>query len=376
MNLDAMMEATRLTRAGRLHEAAALLRGTAAPTGPAADAGPPTIDMVPPAGGTSAWTAPAGATAATAGSGGPNFADLLGRLKAGRAAPSPASVPVPAGARFETRQHAGACGARAYRLYVPARPAEGPRPLVVMLHGCTQDPEDFAAGTRMNELAEEFGFLVCYPAQSQAANASRCWNWFNGSDQARDAGEPGIVAGICRDVMRGESVDPARVFAAGLSAGGAAAAVLGSVYPDLFAAVGVHSGLACGAARDMGGAFAAMKGGAATRPGPAGRSGGRPARAIVFHGDRDRTVAPVNGDQVAAQFAAGGPEGVTETGTAEGGAGWTRVRHHDATGRIASEHWTVHGAGHAWSGGSPAGTYTDPRGPDASRAMVRFFLEG
>ena len=381
MNMTALQEATRLTRAGRLAEAAALLKDALAGVPVAARAAegrePPTIDMRPPSPGQRTWTAPG--EAAETGAGG-----LLGRLtealKGGRATSGLGSVspePLPAGARFEERAHAGPTGSRTYKLYVPSTLAGRPAPLVCMLHGCTQNPDDFAAGTRMNALAEESGFLVVYPAQSKSANASRCWNWFNGTDQLRGSGEPAIVAGIVADVMREFPVDPGKVFAAGLSAGGAAAAVLGAVYPDLFSAIGVHSGLACGAARDMGGAFAAMKGGAATAPVKAGRPQGQPSRAIVFHGDRDRTVSPVNGDQVVAQFEGGSPpaSGDLTRGVAPGGASWTRTRHLDAAGRSATEHWLVHGGGHAWSGGSPAGSYTDPRGPDASREMVRFFLE-
>jgi poly(hydroxyalkanoate) depolymerase family esterase len=241
-----------------------------------------------------------------------------------------------------------------------------------MLHGCTQSPDDFAAGTQMNELAEEQTFLVAYPAQAQSANVSKCWNWFNAADQQRDRGEPSLIAGITRQIMRDFSVEPGRVYVAGLSAGGAAAAIMGSAYPDLYAAVGVHSGLACGAARDMPSAFAAMRQGGAPHNGGAKQ----PVPTIVLHGDRDTTVNPVNGDQVIAQSKAGSDLRTTVSrGQAPGGISYTRMVECDDSGHPMLEHWVLHGAGHAWSGGSPSGSYTEPRGPDASREMMRFFLE-
>jgi poly(hydroxyalkanoate) depolymerase family esterase len=246
-----------------------------------------------------------------------------------------------------------------------------------MLHGCTQSPDDFAAGTRMNDLAEEQTLLVAYPAQAQSANASKCWNWFNAADQQRERGEPSLIAGITREIMHDFSVDPGRVYIAGLSAGGAAAAVLGATYPDLYAAIGVHSGLACGAAKDMPSAFAAMRQGGApvTGSGPPARAEGV-VPTIVFHGDQDTTVNPVNGDQVVAQAKPAAALLMTVSrGEASGGMAYTCTAHRDTSGRAILEQWVLHGAGHAWSGGSAAGSYTDPRGPDASREMMRFFLQ-
>jgi poly(hydroxyalkanoate) depolymerase family esterase len=283
-------------------------------------------------------------------------------------------ITVPDGARFEERSYANAAGSRAYKLYVPSGYTGQALPLVIMLHGCTQSPDDFAAGTQMNALAEEQTFLVAYPAQTQAANMSKCWNWFSAGDQQRDHGEPSLIAGITRQIMTDFSVEHGRVYIAGLSAGGAAAAIMGATYPDLYAAIGVHSGLACGAARDIPSAFAAMKQGGSGSRRP-GRSGGA-VPTIVFHGDHDTTVNPVNGDEVVAQAKASADLGTAvNRGQSPGGMGYTCTVHTDASGRAMLEQWVLHGAGHAWSGGSAAGSYTDPRGPDASREMVRFFLQ-
>jgi poly(hydroxyalkanoate) depolymerase family esterase len=286
--------------------------------------------------------------------------------------PTRAPAPLPEGARFEEKSFANQAGNRAYKLYIPSGYTGQPVPLVVMLHGCTQSPDDFAAGTQMNELAEEQTFLVAYPAQAQSANVSKCWNWFNAADQQRDRGEPSLIAGITWQIMRDFSVEPGRVYVAGLSAGGAAAAIMGSAYPELYAAVGVHSGLACGAARDMPSAFAAMRQGGAPQDGRAKQ----PVATIVFHGDRDTTVNPINGDQVIAQSKAGlDLRSTVGRGQAPGGISYTRTVASDDSGHPMLEHWVLHGAGHAWSGGSPAGSYTEPKGPDASREMMRFFLE-
>lgn len=263
-------------------------------------------------------------------------------------------------------------GTRPYKLYSPTRYAGDPLPMVVMLHGCTQTPDDFAAGTRMNALAEERGCFVLYPAQTRAANRSRCWNWFKRADQRRDKGEPAILAGMTRECMRRYAIDPRRVYVAGLSAGGAMAAVLAAAYPDLYAALGVHSGLAVGSAHDVQSAFAAMQGA------PASRGAGlkRPPRSvplILFHGDRDTTVHPSNGEQVILESVQPAAASSVEQGQVPGGHAYTRTVHRDSSGRIVIEHWLVHGAGHAWSGGSPGASYTDPRGPDAAQAMLRFF---
>ena len=272
---------------------------------------------------------------------------------------------------FTEGSFACAEGRRRYRLYVPARAAEGPRPLVVMLHGCTQDAGDFAAGTAMNTVAEEHGCMVLYPEQDRGANHNGCWNWFEPGQQRRGQGEPAIIAAMTRQVAAEHGADPGRVYAAGLSAGGAMAAILGAEYPDLYAAVGIHSGLAAGTGKDMISGLHAMK----HPPKPATAGQGVPV--IVFHGDADHLVNPGNGDAVLRQFtgahAGGGLKQERERGEA-GGRSFTRTGWQDAQGRRVAEHWLVHGVGHAWVGGRAAGSHTDASGPCASKEMLSFFL--
>jgi poly(hydroxyalkanoate) depolymerase family esterase len=288
------------------------------------------------------------------------------------------ALEIPEGAQFLSRSFAGAAGSRNYKLYIPRRTPTGARPLIVMLHGGTQDAEDFAAGTRMNALAEQHGFIVAYPCQSKAANASLSWNWFRPENQVRGRGEPAFIAGITSEIVAEYGVDPARVFVAGLSAGGAMAAVMGAIYPDLYAAVGVHSGLPYRSAADLPSAFAAMRGDTRLRGRRSRKRRGAAdsprIRTIIFHGDADNIVHPSNAaNMVEAERVS---ESV-ERAVAQRAAirGHTRTLTRDKTGAVVVEHWLVHGSGHAWSGGSPDGTYTDPHGPDASREMLRFFFE-
>ena len=278
-----------------------------------------------------------------------------------------------------------------YWLYVPsaaACAAAQPLPLVLMLHGCTQNPQDFATGTAMNGVAETANALVLYPAQAQSANPKGCWNWFRPEDQLRGAGEPATLVAMVRDVMRRHPVDERRVYVAGLSAGGAMAALLAREYPEVFAAVGVHSGLQPGAARNVMGALSAMKNGAKLPPAPAvpRRAGEALPAVIIFHGDADRTVDARNAQQLAQAALAARGQAAGETsrqvlnGQSAGGQRYTRTLYAaDAAQPAGSgtlvEQWMLHGAGHAWAGGDARGSHTDPRGVNASQEMLRFFME-
>ena len=389
LNQNIVREATRLTRAGQLVEATALLqrmlRGESAPGTVRqhcsvlvpARLEPPTIDVKANVveekesrRTTRVSSAPCDAKAPRRFEGLKDFSGLNLRGPMTRAPPATTDI-APEGTRFIAGTFRSADGSRNYKLFVPSRSQEKPLPLVVMLHGCTQSPDDFAAGTRMNFLAEERNCFVVYPEQPSGANQAKCWNWFRTGDQQRDGGEPSLIAGITRQVMRDYPIDPKRVYVAGLSAGGAAAAIMAATYADLYAAVGIHSGLACGAASDLPSAFVAMRQGGGSKQ---LRMAGPPVPTIVFHGDRDTTVHPNNGDRIVEQSAkAAGLKAKVIDGRVPHGHAYTRTNLTDAGGRAISEHWNVHGAGHAWSGGSPAGSYTDPRGPDATREMLRFF---
>jgi poly(hydroxyalkanoate) depolymerase family esterase len=278
----------------------------------------------------------------------------------------------PEGASFTTATYTNAAGSRKYKLYVPAKRNNEQRALIVMLHGCAQTPDDFAAGTRMNNLAEEHGFLVAYPEQTLRANITQCWNWFRPQDQRRGEGEPSLLAGITEEIIRRHGVDPKRVYVAGLSAGGAAAAIMGDVYPDLYAGVGVHSGLPSAAAKDLASAFDAMRLGAKVQ-----KPSAQLVPTIIFHGEKDMIVNHSNGEAVVSK-AVGSASGLrreAEQGRTTGGRNYVRTFYADETGRTLCEYWRVRESGHAWSGGSPSASHTDPLGPDASREMVRFFFQ-
>ena len=385
---DMMLNITRLTRTGRLREATAAIQRAlgASPLRPG--------------------EAPSGAHAAAAADApvqvDPNVIDVELRFVdeaewretvppaepfvAPHAEPvdAPAAEPDRAGGEFIARSFSNAAGTREYKLYLPHGDFAEPLSLVVMLHGCRQNPDDFAAGTRMNELAQAQGFLVLYPGQQKAVNPLGCWNWFKESEQQRGRGEPSIIAEMTRHIVATQPIDPARVYIAGLSAGGAMAAVMAATYPDLYAAVGIHSGLPHAAANNLASALSAMKKGPAARADGPRAADQRAVPTIVFHGDRDTTVHPCNGDEVIAQarWSAAAPsepqangDMTVERGAVPAGHGYTRTIHRDAEGRCDAEHWLVHGSGHAWSGGSPKGSYTDPLGPDASAQMLRFFAE-
>jgi poly(hydroxyalkanoate) depolymerase family esterase len=396
MNMDfaaAMRAATELTRAQKLMEATRVIQGALllgrGPTEPQGEQAvevraiePPTIDLTPNAATTGA-VQPALANRLMG-----DLASALGRAKLpsfgldGLTRIKPRKpIDVPDGAQYLSRSYACAAGRRSYKLYVPNQDyADGRRPLVVMLHGGTQDPDDFAAGTRMNALAEEHGFLVAYPSQCKSANPSLCWNWFKPEDQVRGAGEPSIIAGITSEIVSEYDIDPQRVFVAGLSAGGAMAGVMAAAYPEVYAAVGVHSGLPYRSATDVASAFAAMRGDTGL---PSRRQKTRPAsdhalrpRTIVFHGDADHIVHPSNAAKIVEQHTKGGDTLERANARSSASRTYTRAVTRDKTGTAVVEQWIIHGSGHAWSGGSTDGTYTDPHGPDASREMVRFFFEG
>jgi poly(hydroxyalkanoate) depolymerase family esterase len=297
------------------------------------------------------------------------------------AMPSLTSAPVES--MWLQKTFRGKEGTRNYKVYIPASYGHEPLPMIVMLHGANQDPDDFAAGTRMNVLAEEAQYIVVYPEQPQSANAARCWNWFRPGDQIRESGEAALIADLTREVMSTYNADSTRIYVAGMSAGGAMAVNLAVTYADLFAAAGIHSGLPYGIADDAFSAMSVMNHGASDSqfelvPREPGQRGYTPL--IAFHGDRDSVVHPRNCDELIRMnciFALSSETAPRQSETvapeASGIYGHTRHLSCDDAGEVIGEQWIIHGLDHAWSGGDSTGSYTDSNGPDASREMLRFF---
>ena len=356
----ALALATQLTREGRLEEATQLIRQA---LGGARGRGGPVPSQAHPRDVADCIDVP--------------FREVrdVSEVRDGPSLPSSAHSRRPRDASFTAHVFAHGGHRWRYRLYEPVRSDPAALlPLVVMLHGCKQDAEDFARGTAMNEAAAREGVLVLYPEQLRKSNQMGCWNWFDPQHQRRGSGEPAMIASLVQSVVATHGVDPRRVYVAGLSAGGAMAATLGDLYPDVFAAIGVHSGLPARAAHDVPSAFSAMRRGTAT----AAAHATPPLPTVVFHGSGDTTVAPGNGKavvqrQLAAHRAAGIALAPVESAEA-GARATTRVQWRDAEGRTVLESWSVAGGPHAWSGGHRGGSFTDPQGPSASEAMLAFFL--
>jgi poly(hydroxyalkanoate) depolymerase family esterase len=283
---------------------------------------------------------------------------------------------------------------REYKLYVPAKQGDRPAPLVVMLHGCTQNPDVFAESTRMNAHADKGGFLVLYPAQKLSANPARCWNWFLPKNQARDSGEPAEIVGLVQQVAGEYPVDRKRVYVAGLSAGASMSAILAACYPDVFAAAAIHDGTMYKSATSFGEAQKVMVTGKAPDPdrlaSEAWSCGGKKSLAVpvmVWHGEGDNIVNRANGEFLVRQFVAlndladdGKSNGSvkqaakTESGRVEKGHDYSVVSY-ELRGRPLVQYYKVDKMGHAWSGGKDDLIFSDGKGPDASGLMWNFFRQ-
>jgi poly(hydroxyalkanoate) depolymerase family esterase len=367
-----MSQATRLTRSGNLAAATAAIQAALMGVQPTAASAAPRYDEADVID-VEAREVPASSPSASSPAAAPSPARDDGAAPTSKPTHrAPGESYATKGDFFTAGSFRNSAGQRAYKLYVPPGVNGQARPLVVMLHGCTQDADDFAAGTAMNEAAREQGFYVLYPVQPRETNPQKCWNWFKHNHQQAGKGEPSILADMTRHVIAEYGIDTRRVYVAGLSAGGAMAAILANTYPQLYAAAGVHSGLAAGAAKDLPSALSAMKG-IGVQPGAVSST---PVPTIVFHGDRDATVHPSNaGAVVAASAGADARVQSQRVSGANQGRDSTKRVYTNAQGKVVAEYWEVHGAGHAWAGGSPKGSYTDLSGPDATQEMLRFFFE-
>jgi len=295
----------------------------------------------------------------------------------------PPSADTAGGESFVWGSYEGPEGSRRYKLYVPSK-GSSPKRLLVMLHGCTQDPDDFARGTRMNAVAGAQGFAVLYPEQPATANPLKCWNWFAASHQKRGQGEPGLLASMIQKVVAEQKIDPSKVYVAGISAGGAMAAILGATYPELASGLAIHSGIAYGLATDVSQALGAMR-----TPKGDGQALGKLVRdamgerrkmlpVFIIQGEGDASVNKTNADLLAMQWAfangyTGDASQVSRDVSDHVPGLWTTTYTTDKH-RVLSRSFVIKELGHAWSGGSKEGTFTNPATLDASSAVVEFFL--
>jgi poly(hydroxyalkanoate) depolymerase family esterase len=323
-----------------------------------------------------------------------DWLEQVGWTLPGSGPPTPPTPPPTGGSGQGTGvsfagSYSAAAGTRAYRGYVPSTYTPGTAmPLIVVLHGCTQTADSIRQLTRYDQLAEAKGFIAVFPEQPPSANFLRCWNFFLDAHMHRGTGEPSLIAGITNWVRQRYTVDPRRIYVAGLSAGGAMASVMGASYPDLYAAVGIGSG--CEYA-----ATATCAGWRSSDPTKAAQAAyaemGQRARVlpvIAFQGDKDFTVPPVNADQLVKQWtitadladdhvangSVSGTPTTTLTGQVPNGRAYTTRYYADADGRELVQYWSVHGMSHAWSGGCSCALHADPQGPDATAAMYAFLM--
>ena len=295
--------------------------------------------------------------------------------------------------RFVDGVFTSEAGARRWRLWIPgAYDGRTRLPLVVLLHGCTQDPDDIARGTRVTELADKLNLLVLLPEQPETANPKKCWTWYDAAHQRRDAGEPSLIAGMTRQTLGDWAVDSQRVYITGISAGAAMASVMAIAYADVFAAAGLHSGIPYRAAANVMEGVAAMTRGASdpvqlattamADMGPRARA----IPAIIVQGLADAVVKPVNAEHTRDMWltmnalvrrdAAPAVRPTAEQRSEAGGLGVITSCYPSRQVTTGCEVTTVfvEGLGHAWSGGSKAGTFTDERGPDATDVILKFLL--
>ena len=297
--------------------------------------------------------------------------------------------------RFVDGAFTADAGTRRWKLWVPnGYDAARRHPLIVMLHGCTQDPDDLARGTRATDRADRAGALVLFPEQPESANPKKCWNWYDPAHQRRDDGEPSLIVGMTRQVSRDWAVDSQRVYLAGISAGAAMASIVAISYPDVYAAAALHSGIPYRAASTVMEAVGVMAKGApdtarlARLALEAMGTRARPIPAIIVQGADDPIVRPVNATHtrdawVAMNALARGKSSASatldvnarRTEFSAGGLAVVRECFGESTARTCEvETLLVSGLGHAWSGGSKLGTFTDERGPDATEAIMHFLL--
>jgi len=302
--------------------------------------------------------------------------------------------------RIESGSYYSFNGMRSYKVFLPSNHSEstnhGKIPVIIALHGCMQDSESFAAGTRLNEWAEKLGFAVYYPEQSKFFNIYNCWNWFLPTNQMKNTGEAELIMGGLKKVTREFSLNKDKTFLLGMSSGGAVVSILANCYPRSFQAVATHHGTMYKAASDVFSAKEVVYNGSKIAPEVAAAKGyscsgftpkKNPLPAVIIHGSRGAVMRAIHATQVESELRIFNDyldngirdnslddEMTFEKFTPDNLYSYDVVTW-SHRGRPYIKRYMIETLGHAWSGGDNQYEFNDPHGPDATKIILDFFSE-